>query len=306
MKILVTGGAGFIGSNVADAYIQAGHDVVVVDNLSMGDKNNVNPKAQFIEMDVRDEEIKNLVKVEGIEVINHHAAQISVPDSVKNPLEDAGINIFGTLNLLEAAKENKVKKFIFISSGGTAYGTPEALPVSEAAPYAPEAPYGISKVSGELYVKFYAAQHGMKYTILRYSNVYGPRQIPHGEAGVVAIFIEQIMKGNTPMIFGGGKCVRDYVYVGDVARANVFAIDKGDNDEFNIGTGIPSNVNDLFACVKSATGFEKDAQDGPFREGDILENYLNAGKAAKILGWKPEVKLQEGVNNTYEYFKDKS
>jgi UDP-glucose 4-epimerase len=302
MNILVTGGAGFIGSNVADAFIKAGHKVVIADNLFMGNMRNVNSKAKFYKIDIRDKKISGIIKKEKIDVIDHHAAQISVPDSVKNPGFDADINITGVINLLGAAAENGVKKIIFVSSGGTVYGQPSKLPATEALPYAAEAPYGISKVAGELYVKFFARQYGMKYTILRYSNVYGPRQIPHGEAGVVAIFIKKIMGGEPPVIFGGGKCVRDYVFVGDVARANVAALKKGDNDEFNIGTGIPTDVNMLYKAVQKVTGFTTPAIPGPYREGDIPANYLNAKKAGVKLGWKPQVKLVEGVKETYEYF----
>lgn len=302
MKILVTGGAGFIGSNVADALIKAGHKVVIVDNMYMGNKKNINKKAKFYKMDIRDKRIAAVIKKEKIDVINHHAAQISVPDSVKKPAFDADINVMGLINLLEAAKDNKVKKIIFISSGGTVYGDPKKMPVHEGLPIAPESPYGIAKAAGEFYVKFYARQYGLKYTILRYSNVYGPRQIPHGEAGVVAIFIKKIMEGATPMIFGGGICVRDYVYVGDVARANVLAVTRGHNNEFNIGTNIPTNVNQLFGHIRKATGYPADAAKGPYREGDILANYLSYNKAKKILGWRPNVGLAEGIARTYEYF----
>jgi UDP-glucose 4-epimerase len=303
MNILVTGGAGFIASNVADAYIEAGHKVVIVDNLFMGNKRNVNPKAKFYKMDIRDKKICGLVGKEKIDVINHHAAQISVPDSVKNPSFDADINIKGTLNLLEAAKENKIKKFIFVSSGGTVYGSKVKLPATEEKPITAESPYGISKVAGELYAGFYTAQYGIKHTILRYSNVYGPRQIPHGEAGVVAIFIKLIMQNKIPVIYGGGKCIRDYVYVGDVARASVLALENGDNEAFNIGTGVQTDVNMLYREIQKATGFEKSAAAAPFRDGDLLANYLDASKAARMLGWKPEVNLEEGIRKTYEYFK---
>ena len=301
----MTGGAGFIGSHVADAYIKAGHRVTIVDDLSMGSRKNLDPSARFYRKDIRDKKIKDIIKKERIEVINHHAAQISVPDSVKNPGKDAEINVWGTLNLLEAARENKIERFIFISSGGTVYGSPEKFPVSETAAIAPENPYGITKVAGENYVKFYASRHGMKYVILRYSNVYGPRQIPHGEAGVVSIFIERMLKNQRPVIFGGGRCVRDYVYVGDVAAANVAALKKGANNELNIGTGKQTNVNKLYAAIKKTTGFRKAARKGPFRAGDILVNYLNIAKARKVLKWKPKISLQKGIEKTYEYFKTK-
>jgi UDP-glucose 4-epimerase len=303
MKILVTGGAGFIASNVADAMIEAGHDVVIVDNLFMGNLKNINKKAKFYKADVRDEQMASIIRDEKIEVISHHAAQISVPDSIKDPVTDAAINVMGTLNLLEAARKNGVRKFNFVSSGGTVYGSQVKLPAIETNPLTAESPYGISKVTGEHYVRFYAAQYGMKYTILRYSNVYGPRQIPHGEAGVVAIFIKKIMSGESPVIFGGGTCVRDYVYVGDVARANVLAVEKGDNEAFNIGTGIKTNVNQLYTAIQKVTGFSKAAGKAPFRDGDLKANYLNNKKAAKMLGWRPMVKLEDGIKNTYEYFK---
>jgi UDP-glucose 4-epimerase len=302
LNILVTGGAGFIGSNVADAYIDAGHRVVIIDNLFMGDRKNINPKAKFYKTDIRDKKVKDIIQKEKIDVINHHAAQISVPDSVRQPLFDADINIKGTLNLLEAAKDNKTKKIIFISSGGTVYGSKVKLPAIEDNPLTAESPYGIAKVAGEHYVRFYSAQYGIKYTILRYSNVYGPRQIPHGEAGVVAIFIKMIMSGKAPVIFGGGKCIRDYVYAGDVARANVLALSAGDNEAFNIGTGVKTDVNGLYAYIREATGFDGPAGEGPYREGDLPANYLDAGKALKILKWKPEVGLEQGIKLTYEYF----
>ena len=303
MNILVTGGAGFIGSNVADAFLTAGHRVVIVDNLYMGNKKNINAAAKFYKADIRDKKISSIVKKEKIDVINHHAAQISVPDSVKHPAFDADINIKGTINLLEAARENKIRKFIFISSGGTVYGSKVKLPASENNPLTAESPYGISKVAGEHYVRFYTAQYGIKHTILRYSNVYGPRQIPHGEAGVVAIFIKMIMEGKTPTVFGGGKCIRDYVYVGDVARASALALLKGDNEAFNIGTGIQTDTNRLYAEIQKATGFDKPAISGPYRDGDLLANYLDASKADKVLGWKPEVALEQGIKLTYEFFK---
>ncbi len=303
MKILITGGAGFIGSNVADLFISKGHRVVIIDNLSMGNIKNVNKKAKFYKMDLRDKKIFNIIKKEKIEVINHHAAQISVPDSVKNPFMDEDINIKGTLNLLNAAQKNKIKRFIFISSGGTVYGEPEKLPAKETFKISPENPYGISKVAGENYVKFFSKQYGLKYVILRYSNVYGERQIPHGEAGVVAIFIKKTLEGKRPVIFGGGKCIRDYIYVGDVAMANLISLNKGDNDEFNIGTGIPTDVNQLFSIIKEVTGYKEEPEKGPFREGDIFANYLDITKAKKILNWNPKVSLKEGILRTYNYFK---
>ncbi|MCE5300238.1 MAG: NAD-dependent epimerase/dehydratase family protein [Spirochaetia bacterium] len=305
MKILVTGGAGFIASNVADAYIKAGHRVVIVDNLFMGNMKNVNKKAKFYKADIRDAMLAKIVAREKPDVVNHHAAQISVPDSVRDPVTDMDINIRGTVNVMEASRKAGVKKFIFISSGGTVYGSNVKLPATEDNPLTAESPYGIAKVTGEHYVRFYAARYGMKYTILRYSNVYGPRQIPHGEAGVVAIFIERIMSGKRPVIYGGGKCLRDYVYVGDVAAANVAALKKGNNEAFNIGTGVKTDVNMLYAAIQKATGYSEPAEQAPYRAGDLKANYLNCARAKRLLGWSPKVKLNEGIALTYEYYRDK-
>jgi UDP-glucose 4-epimerase len=302
-NILVTGGAGFIGSNVADEFVASGHKVVIVDNLFSGKKENMNPEAGFYKMDVRDKEILNVLKREKIEIIDHHAAQISVPDSVKDPVFDAEINILGTLNLLQCAVKAKIKRFIFISSGGTVYGANAKLPAKENMPLTADNPYGISKVAGEHYVRFFSNHYGLKYVILRYSNVYGPRQIPHGEAGVVSIFINKILKGEQPTIFGKGKCIRDYVFVGDVARANLLALNKATNEAINIGTGIRTDVNKLYDMIRKITGFDKKALTGPDRPGDIPANYLNVQKAKKILKWEPEIPLEEGIEKTYNFFK---
>jgi len=301
-KILVTGGAGFIGSNVVDEYINKGHKVLIIDDLSSGKKENINPKAKFYKMDIRDNKVLDVLKKEKVDVINHHAAQISVPDSVKDPMFDARINILGTLNLLQSAVATRVKRFIFISSGGTVYGANAKLPADESMPITADNPYGISKVTGEHYVRFFANQYGLKYVILRYSNVYGPRQIPHGEAGVVSIFINKILKNEQPVIFGGGKCIRDYIYVGDVARANLLALTKATNEAINIGTGVKTNVNKLYSVVCKVTGFNKKALSGPYREGDIPANYLHIKKAEKVLKWKPEINLEEGIKKIYNFF----
>ncbi|MCX8093182.1 MAG: NAD-dependent epimerase/dehydratase family protein [Candidatus Goldbacteria bacterium] len=301
-RILVTGGAGFIGSNVVDEYVRLGHKVVIVDNLFSGKRENINKNAKFYEMDIRDKKILDILKKEEIEIINHHAAQISVPDSVKNPIFDAEVNILGTLNLLQCAKEVGIKRFIFISSGGTVYGANAKLPANENMPITADNPYGISKVTGEHYVRFFSNQFKMKYVILRYSNVYGPRQIPHGEAGVVSIFINKILKNEPPVIFGEGKCIRDYVYVGDVARANVLALKYATNEAINIGTGIKTDVNKLYAIICKVTDFHKKPIMGPYREGDIPANYLNINKAKKVLKWEPKINLEEGIKRTYNFF----
>ncbi len=302
MKILVTGGAGFIGSHVAELFLSKEHKVSVVDNLSSGKRTNIPAKAKFFRMDIRSSKIEKMFQKEEFDVVCHHAAQISVPYSVDHPEEDAGINTLGTLNLLENCKRFKVKKFIFISSGGTVYGEPKKLPCTEKYPLDPLNPYGISKVTGEYYLRFYARQFGLKYTILRYSNVYGPRQEPHGEAGVVAIFIKAILEGKRPIIFGDGGCIRDYVFVQDVARANLLALSKGQGQAFNIGTSRGATVKQLFNMIKKAMGYQEEPFCGPPRKGDLRANTLSYQKARYGLGWSPQVKLEIGVQETIKYF----
>ena len=305
MRILVTGGAGFIGSNVVDAYIEAGHEVAVVDDLSTGKEENVNKAAKFYELDIQDPNLKSVFEEFKPEIVNHHAAQISVPMSVDDPLADARINILGLLNLLANCRDSKVAKVIYVSSGGVVYGEPEQYPATEAYPAQPASPYGIAKYAGELYLKFFAAQYGMKYVVLRYSNVYGPRQMPHGEAGVVSIFIQALLAGKVPTIYGGGTCIRDYVFVGDVVQANLKALERGENIALNIGTGRPTNVNELYGLVLKALELNIEAERGPARRGDLKTNYLDASLAGKVLGWQPEVSLPEGVTKTAEYFRTK-
>lgn len=304
MKILVTGGAGFIGSNVVDAYIQAGHEVAVVDDLSSGNIDNVNPRAQFYEVDIADKKLEEVFAEFKPRLVNHHAAQISVPYSVDDPKEDARVNIMGLVNMLECCRKHEVEKVIYVSSGGVVYGEPATLPADETFPLQPASPYGISKYTGELYLKFFAAQCGLDYVAFRYSNVYGPRQVPHGEAGVVAIFIKALMAGKIPVIYGDGSCIRDYVFVGDVVQANLKAVEKGDRVALNIGTGKPTDVNELYGVVKKVMAASVDAEHGPARRGDLKANYLNAALAGEVLDWKPKVSFEEGVKQTVEYFKE--
>ncbi len=305
MKILVTGGAGFIGSHVADAYLAQGHKVVVLDSLFGGKLSNLPPKAKFVKGDIRDKKkVFALFKKEKFDVVNSHAAQMSVPDSVKDPLFDASVNVLGVLNLMQAGAENKLKKFIHVSSGGTVYGAPKKLPATEAYPILPESPYGITKAVGEDYGRFYALQHKVRFTALRYSNVYGPRQLPHGEAGVVAIFIQRLMKGLPCTIFGDGSIIRDYVYVGDVARASVAVLRKGDGQGYNIGTNKPTTVKQLYASVTKALGLKVPPVYGPPRAGDVQANYLSYAKAKRELGWAPKVGLDEGIRHTVRFFQE--
>jgi len=313
MKILVTGGAGFIGSNVVDGYVKAGHEVLVVDNLSGGRLSNINPKARFYEMDIRSGEIDGLIKREMPDVLNHHAAQISVPDSVSDPLLDADINIKGLLNLLESASRHKIKKVIFISSGGAIYGEASEYPTSEAYQPIPLSPYAVTKYSSEHYLAYYRHQHGLNYTTLRYANIYGPRQIAHGEAGVVAIFMDNLIKGKQSILYhfpdDDGGMVRDYCFVGDVVKANLAAITKGMGDFFNIGTGIETKTLELYSSIfKAFKDLRPDVPDSlsiPVRQaarpGDLTLSCLIVEKARGSLGWSPETSLNEGIGKTLQW-----
>lgn len=303
MRILVSGGAGFIGSNVVDAYVAAGHEVAVVDDLSSGKAANVNPKAKLVKLDIADPGVEKIFQEFKPEVLNHHAAQISVPLSVDDPLMDARTNVVGLLNLLQNCRKHGVKKVIYVSSGGVVYGEPTRFPVDETFPLQPASPYGIAKYAGELYLKFFAAQTGLKWVAVRYSNVYGPRQIPHGEAGVISIFILALLKGQAPTIFGDGKVIRDYVFVGDVVDANLRALTRGENIAVNIGTGVPTDVNALYQTICEVLPSSIPAVYGPPRRGDLQANYLNAGLAEKVLGWKPTRNLKEGIAQTVEFFR---
>jgi UDP-glucose 4-epimerase len=305
MRILISGGAGFIASNVADAYIAAGHEVAVVDNLSSGFLENLNKEAKLYEVDISNPKVEEVFADFKPEVLNHHAAQISVPLSVDDPVEDARTNVMGWLNLLEGCRKHGVKRVQYVSSGGVVYGEPKQLPADETFPIKPESPYGIAKATGELYLDFYAKQAGFSYVAFRYGNVYGPRQVPHGEAGVVSIFIKALLSGKVPTIFGDGSCVRDYVFVGDVVRANVMALEKGKNIALNIGTGIPTDTNQVYKAVQDAMNDQTPALVGPPRRGDLQAIYIDASLAKKTIGWEPQTSFADGVKKTYEYFRDK-
>ena len=315
MKILVTGGAGFIGSNVVDGYIREGHQVGVVDNLYTGKKANINPKAKFYPLDIRSKEIDTLMEKERPEVLNHHAAQISVPMSVADPVLDAEINLKGLLNLLENAIKYDVKKVIFISSGGAIYGEATQYPTSEEYPPTPLSPYAISKFSSEYYLNYYHHQYGLDYTILRYANIYGPRQIPHGEAGVVSIFMDNLLKGirSTLNHFEEDPegMIRDYCYVGDVVKANIEALTKGSGEFFNIGTGRGTKTLGLYQTVYGAIKASNPElpeelatlNSQQARPGDIRRSCLVVEKAGGKLGWIPETDLKEGIKLTLKWRK---
>ncbi len=312
MKILVTGGAGFIGSNVVDAYIEEGHEVVVVDNLYSGKRENLNPEAKFYLMDIRSEELHKMLEYERPDVINHHAAQISVPASVEDPLFDASVNVSGFINLLEGAKDVGTKRIIFISSGGAIYGEAEEYPTSEEYPPQPLSPYAIAKAVSEDYLAFYNHQYGLEYVVLRYANIYGPRQIPHGEAGVVAIFMDRLLKGQACTLFHfenePAGMIRDYCYVGDVVEANKLALNCRPNDAFNIGTNVETRTLKLFETIFDVMADKLDLDPklrSPNRQaarpGDLTKSCLRIDKAATGLGWKPETDLKTGIEKTLEW-----
>ncbi|MDZ7373456.1 MAG: SDR family oxidoreductase [candidate division KSB1 bacterium] len=303
MRILVTGGAGFIGSHVVDAYIEQGHEVHVVDNLSTGRRENLHPRAIFHLLDIRDPAITDFVAEGGFDVLNHHAAQMDVRRSVEDPVYDAEVNAIGTLRLLEGARRGGVRKVIFASTGGAIYGEQDYFPADEEHPLRPVSPYGVTKLIGEKYLHYYHFVHGLSYVVLRYSNVYGPRQSPHGEAGVIAIFAERLLRNQQPVINGDGLQTRDFVYVGDVVRANLMALEYGPTDVFNIGTGIETDVNTIFYKLRELTGSPMPEKHGPAKAGEQRRSVLDIAKARRVLGWEPQVSLDEGLRKTVEYFR---
>jgi len=303
MKILVTGGAGFIGSHIVDAYLEAGHQVVIVDDLSTGKKENLNPKAKFYHMNILDEKLQDVMKDEGVEAVNHHAAQIKVKASLEDPYFDVKVNVLGSVLLLDLCRRADVKKFIFASSGGAMYGEAEQGPFPENYPARPFSVYGASKYSVEHYLDVFAQNFGLEYVTLRYANVYGPRQDASGEGGVVAIFTHCMIHGGDFQIHGDGYNIRDYVYVKDVARANLLALDHPKNDYFNIGTGVSVTTNQLFETLAKATGYTQASKHGVARLGDLKKSVLDNSKAKKLLKWEPKYDLASGLQETVDYYK---
>lgn len=305
MRILVTGGAGFIASHAADGYLAAGHDVAVLDNLSTGFRHNVPRSARFYQEDVRDANALRRVMDEfRPEIVNHHAAQMDVRKSLDDPVFDAECNILGSINLIRESLRAGVKRFIYISTGGAVYGEPKSLPVSEAHAINPECAYGISKHTVEHYLELYRLLEGLTYVVLRYPNVYGPRQNPHGEAGVNAIFIGWMLEGKTPIIFGDGEQLRDYVYVSDVVQANLKALERGDNQIINIGSGRGTSVNAIYRALCDILEWKRPANYQAARPGEIQRVYLDARKAEAVLDWRPKVSLDEGLRRTVEWHKE--
>jgi UDP-glucose 4-epimerase len=307
LRVLVTGGAGFIGSHVADAYLAAGHEVWIVDDLSSGRTSNLPSRAEFVEMDIRDSEVRNLFRDVRFDLVNHHAAQIDVRVSVADPAKDASINLMGLLNLTEAAVEVGTRRMVFVSSGGVVYGEPEQVPTPEGAPKLPLSPYGVTKLGGEFYLNYYRKIRGLEYVALRYSNVFGPRQDPHGEAGVVAIFCNRLLAGTPLTIFGDGEQTRDYVYVKDVVAANMLAseVEMGegeglDSRAFNVGTGVGTSVLRLAEVLEGIAGAAPTRNHEAARPGELRHSTLDAS-LIRSRGWAPAFTLEQGLRQTYEY-----
>jgi UDP-glucose 4-epimerase len=306
LNILVTGGAGFIASHITDAYIADGHNVIIVDNLSSGVRENINPKAKFYHLDIRSEKLEDVFQKEKIDVVNHHAAQMDVRRSVADPKFDASVNVLGGINLFESACRHRVKKIIFSSTGGAIYGEQDYFPADEEHPLRPLSPYGITKLCTEKYLFFYKAVYGMNHVILRYANVYGPRQNPHGEAGVVAIFCNKMLRGEQPVINGDGKQTRDYTFIGDVVKANLLALKSEGSSIYNIGTSVENDVNTLFFELRKHLNPSCPEQHAPAKAGEQQRSVITARKIEQELGWRPSVQLDEGLLLTAEYFKKKT
>ena len=303
MHVLVTGGAGFIGAHSARALLDRGHRVTVVDDLSRGRREAVPQGADLVVLDIRAPEIPRLFESSGFDAVLHLAAQMDVRKSVADPLFDASVNVLGTLNLLEAGRRAGVKRFVFASSGGAVYGEQDVFPAPEGHPRRPASPYGVSKLCGEEYLAHYALLHGMSTLALRYANVYGPGQDPHGEAGVVAIFLDKLLAGQTATINGDGLQTRDYVYVGDVAQANLLAIESSARGALNIGTGIETNVVDLAQRLARHAGVPPGFANGPAKAGEQRRSSVDPAAALAALAWKPRTALDAGLAETAAFFK---
>ena len=307
LKVLVTGGAGFIGSHIVDRLLNEGYEVVIIDDLSSGVEKNINKNAKFYRLDIKNPNLESVFKNERPDYINHLAAQKDVRVSVSDPVYDAGINVLGTINILQNCVKYGVKKIVFASTGGAIYGEQDFFPAPETHPARPISPYGITKLCAEHYMFYYKAIHGLDYASLRYSNVYGPRQDPHGEAGVVAIFIQKMLNGSQPLINGDGEQTRDFVYVEDVANASILAIRSKTSDSiFNIGTGVETSINRVFNYLRDIIDPSIDEIHGPSKQGEQRRSVIECSKAKNILHWEPKVSLANGLKKTCEYFKETS
>lgn len=303
MKVLVTGGAGFIGSNIVDGLLQQGHQVVVVDNLSTGRRDNVNPAATFYPVNICHPELKTVFEKERPDLVNHHAAQTIIQKSVADPVFDAQQNIIGSLNLFQQCRQFGVRKVIYASSGGAVYGDPDHLPANENHRPNPVSYYGVSKYAVEHYLRLYALEGVLECTVLRYANVYGSRQNPKGEAGVVAIFAGLMLAGKQPTIFGKGDKTRDYVHVSDVVAANLLAMEKGKNSIYNIGTGVETTDQEIFDALAQLTGFKGKPVYAPVRKGEVFRICLDFSRAQKELGWQPRLSVREGLQQAADYYR---
>ena len=305
MKIIVTGGAGFIGSHVSDALLEAGHEVHIIDDLSGGSAENIHSDAQFHQLDIRSPEVKQLWQNEQFETLYHFAAQMDVRKSVADPSYDADVNIRGLINLMEAGRDNSLRKVVFASTGGAIYGEPDYVPQDEQHVMQPLSPYGIAKLSSEKYLFFYSDTYSIPFVALRYGNVYGPRQNPHGEAGVVAIFSERLLDGEQPVINGDGRQTRDYVFVSDIVDANLKALSHEGSGIFNIGTGVETDVVELFSILRDELAPEAPIEHGPGKAGEQKRSVLSYDLAASELGWRPNVDVNEGLVTTAEWFRNR-
>jgi len=303
--VVVTGGAGFIGSNIADAYIERGWRVTIFDNLSSGDRRNVHPSAAFHQLDIRDAAAADLIRALKPDVISHHAAQMDVRKSVEDPAADADVNVVGSLRILEAAVDAAVKRFVFASTGGAIYGEPVEGAQDESHPTAPLSPYGCAKLAVEHYLHYYRVVHGLSSVALRYANVYGPRQSAHGEAGVVAIFAGRMIDGQPSTINGSGMQTRDFVYIDDVVAANMAASDAGWQGEYNVGTGVETSVNELYASLASIAGSDVPAAHGPAKEGEQLRSVLDGSRLRKLAALPERTSLRDGLATTFTWLRDK-
>jgi UDP-glucose 4-epimerase len=304
MKVLVTGGAGFIGSHIADRLLADGHEVVVLDDLSTGHVEHLPAKARFYQMELGSPWLDEMFRIERPEAVAHQAAQASVRRSVEDPVFDASVNVLGTAALLQASARHGVQRFLFASTGGAIYGDTDRIPTPEDAPAIPVSPYGASKLAAEGYLRTFRALHGLSYAALRYANVYGPRQDPQGEAGVVAIFTQRLLAGQSARVNGDGKQTRDFVYVGDVAEANALAIASDAVGAFNVGTGVETDINRIFSLLVQYTGSKQPEQHGPALAGEQRRSVIDASKIAKVMGWRPKTSLEDGLRETVRYFRE--
>jgi len=305
MKILVTGGGGFIASHIVDALVAAGHQVSIIDDLSSGRRENLNPLAQFYQLDVQDAAVADVFRRERPEVLCHHAAQMDVRRSVADPVFDARVNLLGLLNLLEHGRQHGLKRVLFASTGGAIYGEQETFPAAETHPLAPLSPYGVAKLASERYLFFYFMTYGISYAALRYANVYGPRQNPHGEAGVVAIFSEKLLRGEQPIINGDGTQTRDYVYVADLVRANLAALQSDFTGAVNLGTGIETDVNALFRHLRGLCGSTAPERHGPAKPGEQRRSVIDSALAQRVLSWRPQMRIEDGLRDTVAFFRER-